>query len=674
VSFIATEDWMKSVLQKMLAALLICFSGVVFAQTGITPEVLHNSNDILASTVPIKYGDISFRERILKRTEGTRDPVGLVLSGGSARAFAHIGVLRYLEEHGIVPDFIISNSMGSIVGILYAAGLSPEQIFTVCSQLDTTQLFDLSWPLAGGFLDTSRFSSLVATYLGESTQLEDLPIPIMIVSEDIATKRQVQIMEGSVLNVFDAAFALPVYFPPVNYRGHLLIDGGFTNLVPLDIAYEYTDTAIVSTTFYEGKDINLRNALSVLNTSIDIAKRREGVAELQKHPDAIWIRCDVEDFSFMDFASIDELALRGYESAQEQDSALAALNARGTTLGMREFRANFSAREKQVLSDYRLFTRVSQHRLSQQLFMGLRSFNYEGDYWYLRDDAIFGLMYNLRWKDLWVSIHGGMGWKTVSPMMVYPGLSTSFSYHPIPPLLIEADIVATSETDILPSWYQRGVIHFKQNYIADALRAEITLKIEHLLSPEITLESMLVHTGASITWARPENSGMVLFAEGAWQLAGTWDRSFLHTKVTGKFPIGDIVLHMGYTGRFALDALGEVPFYREDGFKTTDATLLAQGTIIANQLIVGRFGVDWQPSNFKPTAGELLIFKDSSIGVYGEFLWNEASVYVPVASVGMQFSTTISLLGLNSLPTSLYVGYDGPANGFIWGFYFGRRI
>ncbi|HHU89355.1 MAG TPA: patatin, partial [Spirochaetales bacterium] len=80
----------------------------------------NNSNDVLSSTIPILYGDHSFRERILERTQGERDPIALVLSGGSARAFAHIGVLKYLEEEGIVPDLIISNSMGSMVGILYA--------------------------------------------------------------------------------------------------------------------------------------------------------------------------------------------------------------------------------------------------------------------------------------------------------------------------------------------------------------------------------------------------------------------------------------------------------------------------------------------------------------------------------------------------------------------------
>ena len=666
---------------KTMLVFLVC---LVFFQTAVLSAQisqdlpLNNSNDLLASTVPILYGEASFRTRILQRTEGKREPVALVLSGGSARAFAHIGVLRYLEEQGIVPDLIISNSMGSMVGILYAAGLSPEQIYTVCSQLDTTQLFDLTWPLMGAFLDTSRFSSLVAAYLGDTIQLEELPIPIMIVSEDIATKRQVRIMEGSVLSAFDASFALPVYFPPVAYRGHLLIDGGFTNLVPLDIAYTYTDTVIVSTTFYEGKDINLRNTLSILNTSIDIGKRRSGVALLQEHPEAIWIRCNVEDFSFMDFAAIDEIAQEGYSSAQQHEEELRLVPADGTTYDIRQFRADFSAREDRVLSNYRLYRRVPQHRFSQQLFLGLRSYAYERDPWYLRDDTIFGLMYSMRFRRMNLSVHGGMGWEPYAPMDVYPGLGLSLSFNPIAPILLEADFVAVGDDKLLPSWYQRAAITYKQNFSEDRLHAEMKIQLEHDLSPSVSLDAMLVHAGVSLEWAHPERPRLMLFAEGGWQLAGNWGRHFLHTRAYGTFPLGrDLNMHLGYTGRYALDGKGDVPFYREDGYKTADTSLLTQGrlssTVNSNSplLIVGRTEFNWQPESFRPTAGELLIFQDSSLGVYGEFLWTEPTALFSAVSAGIQVSTTISLLGLNSLPTALFAGYDGASDSLVWGFHFG---
>ncbi len=137
------EEIVKTFKKLLVMALLICMALSSLAAAD-------DADDILLSDVPISYGDAMFRERILARTQGERSPVGLVLSGGSARAFAHIGVLKYLEEQDIVPDFIISNSMGSIVGLLYAAGLSPDQILESVTSINLQSMFDLTLPVEGG--------------------------------------------------------------------------------------------------------------------------------------------------------------------------------------------------------------------------------------------------------------------------------------------------------------------------------------------------------------------------------------------------------------------------------------------------------------------------------------------------------------------------------------------
>ena len=181
---------------------------------------------LLISDIPVTYGDEGFRERILERTGGDRDPVGLVLTGGSARALAHIGVLQYLEENGIVPDFIVSNSMGSIIALLYAAGLSPADISELLMAADLSDLFSFTLPLEGGILLPSGFEALVGSVLGKDLRLEDLSIPVMVVCSDLVTKRDIRITEGDFTTVLLASFALPFYFPPQEYRGHILIDGG----------------------------------------------------------------------------------------------------------------------------------------------------------------------------------------------------------------------------------------------------------------------------------------------------------------------------------------------------------------------------------------------------------------------------------------------------------------
>ena len=138
-----------------------------------------DESGIIVSDIPVIYGDEGFRERILEKTKGERDPIGLVLTGGSARALAHIGVLEYLEEEGIVPDFIISNSMGSIIGMLYAAGLTPSEIIELLLSADLSTLFSFTLPIAGGIIIPSGFETLIKTVVGEDTRLEDLDIPVI---------------------------------------------------------------------------------------------------------------------------------------------------------------------------------------------------------------------------------------------------------------------------------------------------------------------------------------------------------------------------------------------------------------------------------------------------------------------------------------------------------------
>ena len=180
----------------------------------------------LLADEPITYGEEHFRTRILDRTKGDRDPIGLVLTGGSARALAHLGVLKYMEEEGIVPDFIVSNSMGSIIGLLYAAGMRPEQIAELMNVGELSNYFNFTIPIYGGLLLPSSFKTLVKSVVGEDLDLKDLPIPVMVVCDDLVTKREIRITEGNFADILIASFALPVYFPPVEYRGHLLLDGG----------------------------------------------------------------------------------------------------------------------------------------------------------------------------------------------------------------------------------------------------------------------------------------------------------------------------------------------------------------------------------------------------------------------------------------------------------------
>ena len=103
-------------------------SGQEAARAGASAYSFYESEGNLLETVkPIKVGEAGFIARA-RTLAGDGEPFGLVLSGGSARAFAHIGVLRALEEAGVNPDFIVADSMGAVIALLYGAGVSPDDL------------------------------------------------------------------------------------------------------------------------------------------------------------------------------------------------------------------------------------------------------------------------------------------------------------------------------------------------------------------------------------------------------------------------------------------------------------------------------------------------------------------------------------------------------------------
>jgi len=113
--------------RALVFALLIFPIGIIYSEVSIQPAS-PIPEDLIEQISPIEIGIDFFEQRIAAGSKEER-PLGLLLSGGSARAYAHIGVLRRLEEANIVPDFIVANSMGAIVAILYAAGFSPDVLY-----------------------------------------------------------------------------------------------------------------------------------------------------------------------------------------------------------------------------------------------------------------------------------------------------------------------------------------------------------------------------------------------------------------------------------------------------------------------------------------------------------------------------------------------------------------
>ncbi len=160
--------------------------------------------------------------------------IGLALGSGSARGWAHIGVIRALEEQGIQPDIVTGCSIGSLVGAAYVGGHIDilEKWVNELSFIDVVRLLDVR--MSGGLIEGD---SLMGSFHDKIAKLniEELPLPYAAVATDLNTGREVWLQQGSLRAAVRASIALPGLFSPVEMDKRWLVDGGLTNPVPVSL-------------------------------------------------------------------------------------------------------------------------------------------------------------------------------------------------------------------------------------------------------------------------------------------------------------------------------------------------------------------------------------------------------------------------------------------------------
>ena len=162
--------------------------------------------------------------------------IGLVLGGGAARGFAHVGVLRTLLAHGIKPDVIAGTSIGAIVGGLYAAG-HLDTFETWCRQLTRRRVLGyLDFTFGGsGLIGGSRLLGKLEDVLGATT-FTDLPIRVAAIATEIGTGHEIWLTRGRLSEAMAASYALPGIFAPKLIGGRWLMDGALVNPLPISAA------------------------------------------------------------------------------------------------------------------------------------------------------------------------------------------------------------------------------------------------------------------------------------------------------------------------------------------------------------------------------------------------------------------------------------------------------
>ncbi len=266
--------------------------------------------------------------------------VGIAVGGGAAFGIAHLGVLQALEEGGIPIDLLAGTSMGSIVAVGYATGLTPAEMIEIAERIGTlrTTLSALDFTLARpGLLAGNRLIDIFMP-LAKGTDFEDLVVPCRTVATDIESGECVTIDEGPLDMAFRASCSVPVLWAPIRYRGRVLVDGGIVNPVPADTVQAMgADLVIavnavpplrrgVSTVLSRVyKRINRLNPLAWFGGSRDLPNlfdvTMNSIQQLQHElgnfkaiSADVRIVPDLSEFTWVEFYRPRELIARGYEA------------------------------------------------------------------------------------------------------------------------------------------------------------------------------------------------------------------------------------------------------------------------------------------------------------------------------------------------------------------------
>ncbi|CEG58616.1 patatin-like phospholipase family protein [Legionella fallonii] len=165
-----------------------------------------------------------------------RPKIGLVLGSGSARGWAHIGVIRELANMGIKPDLVTGSSIGAVVGGAYASGHLDEfeeWIFTL-RRVDILKLLDVRMA-GGGFIQGKPLMIAIEKQIG-NPNIEDLNVPFACVATSLFNGKEHWLRDGSLLDAVRASMALPGIFAPFALKHDIMLDGGLVNPVPISLA------------------------------------------------------------------------------------------------------------------------------------------------------------------------------------------------------------------------------------------------------------------------------------------------------------------------------------------------------------------------------------------------------------------------------------------------------
>ncbi|MBA4418742.1 MAG: patatin [Syntrophus sp. (in: bacteria)] len=242
--------------------------------------------------------------------------IALVLGGGSAKGFAHVGVIRVLEQEKIPIAMIVGTSVGSLIGSIYAANPDSFQLEWAAFRIDRNDILDLSLVTSKlGLVQGAKLETFVEQTV-KVKRVEETKIPFYPVATDINTGETIILGKGSLAKAVRASSAIPGIFVPVMFGNRMLVDGGVTNNIPCDIARNNgADIVIAVNILKDAKDYNISSLIDIIGQSANIMMYENSKVKL-RYADVV-IEPDTKGVSMFDFTQKKVLMEEGIKAARK---------------------------------------------------------------------------------------------------------------------------------------------------------------------------------------------------------------------------------------------------------------------------------------------------------------------------------------------------------------------
>lgn len=260
--------------------------------------------------------------------------IGLALGGGAVYGYAHIGILKVLEANGIKIDFIAGTSIGSLMGGIYASGVSVSDMERISKEFKWQDVINVTIPTEG-LISIDRLKNFVEKY-AKCTEIEDCKIKFSAVATNLLDGKVRIFDEGSMGAAVRASCSLPAIFTPAIYDDGVYVDGGITNNVPIDVVKDMGADFVIGvdvTAKAKPNVIKNHDIFNIVWQSFLIMIQENSGFRSYKNADSM-IMPDIRNFGPFDLAQKERIIKKGEEAAEKEiGNILAKIREKGSLLG-----------------------------------------------------------------------------------------------------------------------------------------------------------------------------------------------------------------------------------------------------------------------------------------------------------------------------------------------------